>query len=336
MATIREIADEAGVSVSSVSIVLSGHAEERRISRKTQERILEAARKYGYAPNIMARQLRSGEATPRIISMYQTADSRATAMIRFSNGMYNYIKDFSEPLRLFINKYVSSYLSNEESLLRSSTCNGAIICNANMADLDFLKYATLPFPAVLFNACCPGYDSVGTDHLSMGREAALILATQDCRRAVYFGSYKGSYGTEMRYQGFVQGCQECGLEVIPLHNLEATMRDGYHSVDHIMAMSKKVDCALFSSELHAVGALRRFQELGVRIPEQMKLIAVGNSSSEISEFLMPQISIFYLPLEEMAKKCIDLLIDRIDGGASSPQNVTLPYRFIARDTCGLR
>ena len=59
MPTIREIASAAGVSESTVSIVLKGQAQARRISEATQQRVMDAVRTLGYLPNISARRLRA-------------------------------------------------------------------------------------------------------------------------------------------------------------------------------------------------------------------------------------------------------------------------------------
>ncbi|KKI85465.1 LacI family DNA-binding transcriptional regulator [Shouchella clausii] len=59
MATIREIAKKVGVFVGTASFVLKGKAEEMRISKRTQERVLEVAKALGYQPSLSARRLRA-------------------------------------------------------------------------------------------------------------------------------------------------------------------------------------------------------------------------------------------------------------------------------------
>lgn len=70
MATIKDVAKQAGVSVTTVSIIINGKAEERKISAATQERVAEAMRDLGYQPNLSARRLRSQENERPVIAFF--------------------------------------------------------------------------------------------------------------------------------------------------------------------------------------------------------------------------------------------------------------------------
>lgn len=333
MSTVKEIADRAGVSPSSVSIVLSGQAEERKITKETQERILKAARQLGYTPNIMARRLRAGSSASRIIAMYQTADERAMTMIRFSHGLYHAVKRLAEPTLLFISQYDTCKLESEHSLFQKSTCNGAIICNTSERDITFLNNNILAFPCVLFNAQCENCSSVVIDDYSMGTEAVMRFNKQGCRRICILSSTVMTVAIRNRNNGILNGCKKYGIEPVGLLESETSIQGGYHVAEEILRLSPRPDCLFCTSDRQAAGCLKKFQEAGLSSPRDIKIIAIGNSSDNISAFVSPSISTFHLPLENMAAKCLELLIYAINEAGKSPQSVVVPYSFTARETC---
>ena len=82
MATIKQIAEKAGVSLSTVSIVLRGNARERHISEATEQLVRQTAAELGYQPNLAARRLRDGERSPTFIALYLSDDFRTPMMLR--------------------------------------------------------------------------------------------------------------------------------------------------------------------------------------------------------------------------------------------------------------
>ena len=77
MATIKELAAYTGLSPSTVSIVLGGKAQQRKIPESTQRRVQEAAQALGYRPNISARRLRDPEAKESmVVAVFWTEDFR--------------------------------------------------------------------------------------------------------------------------------------------------------------------------------------------------------------------------------------------------------------------
>ena len=111
MVTIKQIAQEVGISSSTVSIVLGGKAAERKISTATQEKIFAAAARLGYQPNMAARSLRGGSgANELVVAMFWAQDFRASMMLRFWDGLRAEIEKTARPVRLVIYPYVNDHL----------------------------------------------------------------------------------------------------------------------------------------------------------------------------------------------------------------------------------
>ena len=87
MATIKDVAALAGVSLSTVSIVANGRAKQRNISQVTQERVLDAMREVGYRPSVAARKLRGGKER-RQLTVFWADDFREIMLARFLKGLH--------------------------------------------------------------------------------------------------------------------------------------------------------------------------------------------------------------------------------------------------------
>ena len=122
MVTIKQIAQEVGISSSTVSIVLGGKAAERKISTATQEKIFAAAARLGYQPNMAARSLRGGSgANELVVAMFWAQDFRASMMLRFWDGLRAEIEKTARPVRLVIYPYVNDHLKESEALTVAQT-----------------------------------------------------------------------------------------------------------------------------------------------------------------------------------------------------------------------
>lgn len=334
MATIVEIAKLAEVSPSTASIVLSGNAEDRKISVSTQSKVLEAAKKLGYTPNIMARRLRAKKDSSYLITSYQSIDARSMTMIRFSKGLYSSVHAKHNTIILNLMHYATGHLNLERSLHSADTCNGAIICNSSMMDLDFLKNYKIPFPAVIYNSICDGYSSVTIDDKALGNAAAEILYKNNCRKVSYISNQIPYYSNLTRLDSFTRTCETLGMDFQNTYQADATMGAGYQLAEKFLYEAPLPEGLFFANEVQAFGAIKKFREAGIRIPDDLRIIAIGNGTKELSDFSEPKISTFHLPLEDMASTCLDILLKTINGELDTPQNHILPYKYIAKESCG--
>jgi DNA-binding LacI/PurR family transcriptional regulator len=94
------------------------------------------------------------------------------------------------------------------------------------------------------------------------------------------------------------------------------------------------DCIFCASDAIAIGALRAFHERGVRIPEDIELISVGNGDKEQEEYSCPSLSVVHIPMERMAGNCFDMLQDLLDHKIAPPYSIKLRSKYIARESCG--
>jgi len=335
VASIKEIAKLANVSQGTASIVLNGKGDQLRISQATQERILEAARKLDYRPNISARRLRSGgETVAPIIALFWTLDTRAQLIGRFLKGIDIALKSLEGEYELMIQPYVSSRLKDVKSLVTGTRFNAAIIANATEEDEAFLNEANLNVPVVLHLRNSEKHSSVSADNFWVGKEVARLFAARGHKRVGLFVPALSSRAIRTRKEGFMDGAREYALEVLPEHVIggEFTEEGGYLAAEQLLR-TDSLPTALFAvSDQMAIGALAKLHEAGIAVPEQMEI--VGHDDSESSRYTLPPLTTVHLPVEEMAKDCIHMVVDLMNHKAVAPIAKTYDLNLVIRGTCG--
>ncbi len=127
MVTIKEIAREANVSPTTVSLILNNKSKERKISAQTEQRVLQIAKRMGYLPNLQAVSLKkaTGQFSYRII-IFWVADSRAQTMLRFFRSIEATIEEEKLPFEVLLQPYRagSLQLALKNELILS--CHGTV------------------------------------------------------------------------------------------------------------------------------------------------------------------------------------------------------------------
>lgn len=338
MVTIKQIAQELGISVSTVSIVLGGKGAERKISPATQQRILDKATEMGYRPNIAARSLRGGTGAEELqIAVFWAQDFRASMMVRFWDGLRKAVERQQRPIRLVIYPYNNDHLREMRALTSANDCHAAIICNASYADLEFVADTKLSVPVVLYNRFCPGYASVNVDDARMGAMAARALMDNGCKTVEVLTGPPLFEGMEVRVQGFALEIVHHGLTRPATHYCENSVQGGYDAARRRLTgdwKNKLPDGIFCGSSFIAHGVRRAFWESGLSLDKFPKLVAIGNGTESFDRFAVPSLSVIRLPMEEMAAECLYMLLDFVNQKIARPESRLMETDYIPRESCG--
>jgi LacI family purine nucleotide synthesis repressor len=334
LVTLKELAAYTGLSVSTVSLVLRGEAGERSIPQATQDRVWRAVRKYNYQPNISARRLRSQAGGALIIAIFWTADFRTPLMVRFLRGFQEAALGCGGNLEIIIHPYKGDELCRERSLADMNMFNAAVIANASQADMEFLEGTAFRMPIVLYNRVSEKFCTAYVDEYRQGCIAAEVFASRGCRRAAVISAETPFRRWDSRTRGFIDTCGRLGIDVARVFMGDYTMAGGYEGGLALGGMPAPPECLFCPSDTLALGALRAFHKTGVRIPEDLEIITVGNGDPEVEEFAYASLSAVSFPIESMAAACLRLLLDVVAGKVSPPYSVVIPTEYIPRESCG--
>ncbi|OLS33580.1 LacI family DNA-binding transcriptional regulator [Bacillus sp. MRMR6] len=334
MASIKEIAKLAGVSLGTTSFVLNGKGDQMRISQATQQKIFDVARELGYRPNISARRLGGGKRDVPVIAILWALDTRSYLIGRFLEGIQKNLVAKNREFELLVQPYENSKINQVESLMSGTQFNGAIIANASDRDLEFLESQEINVPIVLYVRDSSKYSNVNVDNFETGKKVAELFKSRGHQRVDMVVPNISSQAIRLRKDGFISGAQTHGLELSPGGLLydEVSEEGGYNAAKQIIEQGNIPTAMFFPIDTMAVGALAAFHEAGIRIPEDLEII--GHDNYDHTRFSIPPLSTVHLPVEEIAVTCVNTLLDLIERKVEAPVSISFETSFVFRKSCG--
>jgi len=314
--TLKKIANEFGVSISTVSKALKDSHE---ISEETREKIKAFPDFYNYKPNSLALQLRNQKTSVIGVIIPEIVHHFFSTVI---NGIETYANEKGYNVMVCLsNESYDKEVSNI-SVLTNGSVDGLIVSLARetQQNQNFKHFEALikdDFPLVLFDrvkddlACDKVIiDDVGgaykaTNHLvEIGKKRIALLTTQDY---ITVGS--------LRKEGYLKSLvkNDIGIDKSLIYKID-DKQDLYEQIKKVIFVKNPPDAILAVNEIYAANALKIAKERGLTIPNDIAII--GFTSGLISEFTSPPLTSVVQHGFLMGKQTAELLINRIEHTAS--------------------
>lgn len=333
MATLKEIAQAAGVSMTTVSNVINGN--KNKVSADTVERIQSLIQQMGYVPNQAARSLaqRESQIVAVIVQAYDgenifrnpyTAEYVGALTVElYRNGYY--------PLIRFTDDF-----SDVEKDLRGWNVAGVIFNGSFSRHLQRIKSLTT-VPCV-FTDCyfrLPGVNHVGVDDETGGQMAGEYLAQMGHRRLGFVANcIEESDVDQHRLQGFRAGLKAHGIDLPDAHVISTPMAlFNFTNSDSLQAMLEKPDAptAFFcTSDRVAVQLMQALAHLNYRVPEDISVLGFDNLS--IAEICSPPLTTLAQDIGQKAHLVVDMLIRHIQQKNLPPERTLLGVWMVERQS----
>lgn len=330
MATsIKDVAREAGVSIATVSRVLN---DIDVVNEETKKKVVDAIKKLGYRPNIVARSLKTqrtktiGILVPDISSQFYPEIVRGAEDV---SNIYDYNvilcnSDFDgekekEYLRVLKEKMVDGVL------YMSSSLQDDILELINELDLKTVLVETKDKEGTL--------PSVIIDNVKAAYDATKYLLDKGLKNIGYIGMKKEALNAwAIRYNGYEDALKEAGVEVDSdityFKSLKAST--GYEGVKEILASGKKLEGLICGSDEVAMGAINALRDSGIKVPEDVKVIGFNNISA--AELFYPKITTVAQPMYDMGSVAMRMLIKIINQKPIDQAHYVLEHDLIERDS----
>ncbi|MCI1665690.1 MAG: LacI family transcriptional regulator [Atopobiaceae bacterium] len=326
--TLKDIAEESGLSIASVSLVLNDRP--CRLSDESKERIREVARKRHYVPNQIARSLvtqRSrtlGLIVPNIESRFFSSFAKSLEECARKAGYALFITN--------TNDQIQADLRNMQLLVERGIDGLILIVSSVNYDKTELKkaIADLSVPYVMVDRVFPDLDC---DKVLFDSEAGAYLATshlieQGHTRVAAVVNTKGSNTGRLRRDGYERAMNEHGCKIRPEYVIEAD----YHIPSGYEAASKIVTTdatAIFaSSDNIALGIRKYLYEHDLRVPDDYSMVSFDNSAADA--LFEPQLTTIEQSVDVLAESAFDLLKARLDGGEGTPTEKVLVPELVEK------
>jgi DNA-binding LacI/PurR family transcriptional regulator len=319
VSTIRDVAVEAGVSISTVSLALNSP---ERVGDVTRRRILAAVDALGFVPKAEAvARARRGVGRIGVLAPYSSYPSvarRLTGVLRAVGSRPVEVVVFDQPSAA---RSTSPLLG---SLPVTGRLDGLIVVSLPLDDATaerLLRLAT-----VLVDVRHPGFDSVHTDDSAGGRLVASHLLARGHRRFAFLGEAQESdlyvSPSQRRLAGFRAALGSYPLEVRPArHGVVSAVA----AARELLAGADRPTAVFAANDTLAAGVMRAAHSLGLAVPED--LAVVGFDDGELAEAL--DLTTVRQPLEESGRAAAELLLQRLDG-PGAPRSIALGLELIAR------
>lgn len=333
LATIKDIARVSGFSASTVSIVLRGQSKQRKIPQNTEETILAAARSLNYQPNLSARKLRDPAGGQYTIGIFWAADFRTIVLARVLKGLQQALMDGPHNINLVVSPYASGRLCDNKSLQGITNYNAAIIATADEIDCQHLEENPPQIPIVLYNRDSQQFSSVTADNETAGRLAASHFISKGIAHVGAVFQDHPFVATLKRRQGFIAMCEEHGISSVAENTVwsDGTVSGGFEAGVQILESGVIPQGVYCDSDATALGLQSAFAKYRHKVPDNIELATIGTAPPTLTLYGALPLTVVELPLEEMAIRSINLLVDILQHTVRPPQHIMLPPRLISRD-----
>jgi LacI family transcriptional regulator len=327
---IKQIAEMAGVSVTTVSHVVNGT---RFVSEEKRERVLRTMRRLHYRPNRLASGLRRrksstiGVVLPDITNPYFAEIARGVEDACFEREYSVIICNSDASLKI-----EAHYLS----MLAEKQMDGIVLINVGDHGQKPPGSIARDIPFVMLDREVHGMntDSIQVDNFAGGRMAADHLFALGHRTVACIGGAPEVYPSWDRVDGFVQYMRDAGHPVPSRMILAGDFQaeSGYVTTCRVMRAKKRPTAIFAANDLMACGAVRALTEMGLCVPADVSV--VGFDDITLSGLFNPPLTTIHQPRLEMGGTAVALLLERAARPGLKPRRVMLPLRLVARQSSG--
>ena len=307
-ARLKDIANELGLSVVTVSKVLRDHPD---IGEETRKRVLKRMRELNYQPNLAARSLVTGQTwtlglvVPDLLHPFFAEIAKAISAETGKQGYSLLISSSDDDPALEVQE-IRQLLARRVDVILVASAQTSVDC--------FRMVEEQKTPYILIDRRFADLDAnfVGVDDEAVGQLATSHLLEQQCRRIAHIRGPDVSTAIG-RLEGYRRALAAHGLTPLPNHVISlGTSGDhrgekgGYEAAKQLLRLEKRPDGVFCFNDTSALGAMRAILEAGLRIPEDIAVIGCGNFS--YSDFLRVPLSSIDQGSESIGKHAADLAL----------------------------
>ncbi|MDD2355796.1 MAG: LacI family DNA-binding transcriptional regulator [Lachnospiraceae bacterium] len=336
--TIKDIAKECGVGVSTVSRALNNHPD---INPETREKIMKVIRETGFVPNNSARNLKRSDARSIALIVKGISNPFFSDMIRIMENYaqtqrYTTILRHVEPDEDEVNVALQ--------LVKECRLRGIVFLGGNFThDNKKLKLINAPFIFTTIGSIAGDahkkiwYSNIAVDDRAESCKLVSYLIGLGHRNIALIteGLGEPSVG-KLRYEGYRDALEQHGIPFDEKLVMEVdqdrepySMKNGYNAAKRLLNGESKFTAIFCEADILAIGACRAVFDKGLKVPHDISV--VGYDGIEMGNYYRPRLTTIKQPVEEMAEEGIKLLFSVISG-KSEHRNIIMPAELLLRES----
>ena len=329
--SLKDIAQQAGVSVALVSYVLNGKEKESRVGQEIAAKIRQIAGELHYQPNHLAKSLRSGKtqtigliiadiSNPFFANIARIVEDEAkrngyTVIIGSSDENADKSRDL---LKVLINRQVDGFI--------------IVSAEDSAEQVRDLNERNIPF--VLLDRYFPDIptDFVSTDHYKAAYDGTNHLITNEYRRIGMIAYRSAMFHMQERIRGYRDALkdsqiavQKAWLKKVRFNTLEQEVRV---AIDELVSEQQPVDALVFATYGLAVNGLKYINELNLNVPTDVAIVSFGQA--EAFDLYYCPITYLKQPIGLLGQTAVSLLVEKLKSKPTEPAQILMKAELIAR------
>lgn len=328
MATLLDIAKKCNTSTATVSYVLSGKGDERRISSSMQELVIDTAKQLGYTKF----QSRRNSTVPKIEIHWPTTQLEMTVP-SLMNGLNQAISCESSPVDVKIQFHEPGHIEEQSSLWTVSENSAAVIVSAFASDLEYLSKKKSLIPVVLLNRNLDGYSYVSIDHWEAGRIAATHAIRKGRSDIGLILTSTSLSGFDSREQAILSTCKEYGVDLTDkIFYSMGHIDDGYDVGCRLIQENHLHKVLLCTHDMVALGIISALNQAGIQVGKEVEVLSTSSGLSRLFARSYPPMTVVDLKMEEITQRCVRMAIDLATGRTTENRGIIVHPSIIYRQS----
>lgn len=326
--SLKDIAQELGVSTATVSLVLNGKDKNGRVSAELSRKILDKAAELNYVPNSLAKGLKMGQS--KSIGLI-VADISNVFFGRLALHVQNYAEKQGYTVIIANTNENLEQMSKMITFLTSRQVDGLIITPAEGSELLVQRLLDTKKPLVLVDRGFPQLDapSVLINNYDVCYRSTKQLIENGITNPGFISYKQNQFHTNERERGFIEAIKKAGLyhpDNIKKVSYQHLSDDMDKAIEELLQCKKKVDAIFFATNTISMAGVKSLLKHDIIIQKDIQVMCFDESDAiDLFPFRVPFIK---QPIEEMAKKALDMLIDQIERTNSSKRTLFLEAELV--------
>ena len=323
--TLKSVAEHVGLSPGTVSVVLNDSPAASAIPARTKEKILAAARELNYRPNYFARSLRNRRTFTVGVIAEELGDAYGSMVI---SGIEKTLRAKDYFFLTVIHRHDPILLSRYASMLLERGVEGLITVDTLLREAPLV-----PTVAIAGHRPLPNVNNIILDHDRCAYLALSFLKQLGHEKIAFMRGHPNSSDSAARWEGICKIGRELDIKidndlVVQITALDSTPELGYPFGKELLQRKKEFTALLAYNDMSAIGAMRAFEEAGVRVPADVSVIGVDDIVGAAHS--KPSLTTVRQPLEMMGEIAANTLIERIEHDKHFPAQIAIEPELVIR------
>lgn len=327
--TLKDIAERAGVTSATVSMVINNKPN---ISDATRKKVLKIAKELNYYPNVIAR----GLATRKSNSIGVIVPNLASSfVVRVLQGIKSTNRDIDYTVQLFDTVGQNENESQLfQRLARERRIDGVILISSTVTDEELNIFRDESVPSIVVARKCDSLDSVYVNNEMGACDATDYLIEKGHTQIACVISNKLGLPTKERLDGYKQSLSNHNLsfqEDLVFEVEDDGITSGVEVFSRIRERQPAVSAVFVpAGDMVAIGLIKEAKKRELKIPQNWAV--VGFDDIPAAEVVEPSLTTVRQPKLEMGDYAINMIVDKIEGRESGIKHKELPTKFIIRES----